>query len=106
MRLFRKRVDQDEKLLKNIERYEQKKKAEQQESKILGQKPSNWTKDKRKETNDWKGIYQLTPFPIYDSAKRLTSNMYIPGSIMCLSYHIKKPLKIGKGGIKTQSGVV
>ena len=27
-------------------------KAKQQESKIQGQKPSNWTKDKRKETND------------------------------------------------------
>jgi hypothetical protein len=39
MRIFKKREDQDEKLLKNIERYEQKKKAEQQESKILGQKP-------------------------------------------------------------------
>ena len=46
---------------------------------------------------DWKGIYQLKPFPIYDSAKRLTSNMYIPGSLMCLSFHFKKPLKIGKG---------
>ena len=39
MRLFRKREDQDEKLLKNIELYEQKKKIEQQESKIYGQKP-------------------------------------------------------------------
>jgi len=39
MRLFRKREDQDEKLLKNIERYEQEKKAEQQKSKVLGQKP-------------------------------------------------------------------
>ena len=39
MRLFKKREDQDEKLLKNIERYEQKKKAEQQESKVYGQKP-------------------------------------------------------------------
>ncbi len=38
MRLFRKREDQDEKLLKNIERYEQKEKAKQQESEILGQK--------------------------------------------------------------------
>ena len=26
---------------------------------------------------DWKGLYQLKPFPIYDSAKRLTSNMYM-----------------------------
>ena len=47
----------------------------------------------------WKGIYQLEPFPIYDAAKRLTSDMYIPGSSMCLSFHIKKQLKIGKGGM-------
>ena len=47
----------------------------------------------------WKGIYQLKPFPIYDAAKRFTSNMYVPGSLMCLSFHIKKHLKIGKGGM-------
>ena len=45
MRIFKKREDQDEKLLKNIERYEQKKKAEQQESKILGQKPVKGAKN-------------------------------------------------------------
>ena len=39
IRLFRKREDQDEKLLKNIEKYEQKEKAKQQQSKVLGQKP-------------------------------------------------------------------
>ena len=50
MRLFRKRVDQDEKLLKNIERYEQKKKIEQQESKVLGQKPIKGTTNKEKST--------------------------------------------------------
>jgi dTDP-4-amino-4,6-dideoxygalactose transaminase len=49
--------------------------------------------------NDWKGIYQLKPYPIYDSAKRFTSGMYIPNTFMCLSFHIKKHLKIGKGGI-------
>ena len=38
------------KLLKNIERYEQKKKAEQQKSEILVQKPVNGEADKRKET--------------------------------------------------------
>ena len=48
---------------------------------------------------DWEGIYQLKPTSIYDSAKRLTSNMYIPGSYMCLSFHHKKHLKIGKGGM-------
>jgi len=48
---------------------------------------------------EWLGIYQLKPYPIYDSAKRLTSNMYIPKTFMCLSFHIKKHLKIGKGGM-------
>ena len=47
----------------------------------------------------WKGVYQLEPYPIWDAAKRFTSDMYIPGSFMCLSFHIKKHLKIGKGGM-------
>lgn len=55
--------------------------------------------DKREETNNWAGIYQLKPYPIYDAAKRFTSNMYIPETFMCLSFHIKKHLKIGKGGM-------
>ena len=50
MRIFRKRVDQDEKLIKNLERYEQKEKAKQQESKVLGQKPVKGKTNKRKET--------------------------------------------------------
>ena len=50
MRLFRKQIDQDEKLIRNIERYEQKEKAKQQESKILGQKPVN------RKTNSQKSI--------------------------------------------------
>ena len=49
--------------------------------------------------NEWKGIYQLYPLPIYDSAKRFTSNIYLEGTFMCLSFHIKKQLKIGKGGM-------
>jgi len=55
--------------------------------------------DKNEKTNHWTGIYQLKPYPIYDAAKRLTSNMYIPDSFMGLSFHIKKQLGIGKGGI-------
>ena len=51
------------------------------------------------EDKEWSGIYSLDPYPIYDSAKRLTSNMYIPNSYMCLSFHIKKLLGIGKGGM-------
>ena len=39
---------QNEKLLKNIEKYEQEEKAKQQQSKILGQKPSKRTKNKEK----------------------------------------------------------
>jgi len=50
MRLFRKRENQDEKLLKNIERYEQKKKIEQQEPKVLGQKLVKRTTNKEKNT--------------------------------------------------------
>ena len=38
--IFKKRENQNEKLLKNIEKYEQKEKAKQQESKVLGQKPA------------------------------------------------------------------
>ena len=51
IKLFKKREDQNEKLLKNIERYEQKKKAEQQESKILGQKPVNRKANNKEKIN-------------------------------------------------------
>ena len=50
MRLFRKKLGQNEKLLKNIEEYDKKEKAKQQESKILGQKPVKGKTNKRKET--------------------------------------------------------
>jgi dTDP-4-amino-4,6-dideoxygalactose transaminase len=48
---------------------------------------------------EWQGIYQLKPYPIYDAAKRFTSEMYIKGTLMCLSFGIKKNLKLGKGGM-------
>ena len=48
---------------------------------------------------EWSGLYKLEPYPIYDSAKRFTSKKYIPNTFMCLSFHIKKHLKIGKGGM-------
>jgi hypothetical protein len=51
MRIFRKQEDQNEKLLKNIENYEQEKKAEQQKSKVLGQKPVKRTGRKEKSTS-------------------------------------------------------
>ena len=51
MKLFEKKLNQNEKLLKNIEEYDKKKKAEQQKSKILGQKPVNRTTNKKEKTN-------------------------------------------------------
>ncbi len=48
---------------------------------------------------EWSGAYQLSPYPIWDAAKRFTSGMYIPDSFMCLSMHIKKHIKISKGGM-------
>ena len=51
IKLFRKRLGQDEKLLKNIEKYEQKKKTEQQKSKVLGQKPTKRKTNKAQKIN-------------------------------------------------------
>ena len=47
----------------------------------------------------WTGIYRLDPTNIYDSAVRFSKDMYIPGSLMCLSFHGKKILNIGEGGM-------
>ena len=45
MRIFKKRLSQNEKLLRNLEKYEQKEKIKQQESKIHGQKPVKGAKN-------------------------------------------------------------
>jgi len=47
----------------------------------------------------WSGSYQLHPFPVHDSALRLTKNMYMEGTFQCLSFHRKKILKLTKGGM-------
>jgi len=47
---------------------------------------------------DWQGIYKIEPTNVIDSAKRFTSGMYKSGTNMCLSFHYKKHLKIGRGG--------
>ena len=39
---------QNRKLLENIRKLNEKKKIEQQESQILGQKPDNWSRNKGK----------------------------------------------------------
>ena len=51
MKLFRKKESQNEKLIRNIERYEQKEKAKQQKPKILGQKLVKGRTNKSKKIN-------------------------------------------------------
>ena len=51
MRLFRKRLGQNEKLIKNMEEYAKKEKIKQQESKVLGQKPVKGTANKGEKAN-------------------------------------------------------
>lgn len=46
----------------------------------------------------WTGMYQIAPYPIYDAARHFTSGMYIPGTLMCLSFHWTKHLGLGRGG--------
>jgi len=48
---------------------------------------------------EWSGAYQLTPYPVYDSATRMKKGMYIKNSYYCLSFHRKKHIAIGKGGM-------
>jgi hypothetical protein len=47
----------------------------------------------------WKGIYRLSPYKIYDSALRFSTGMHIKGSLYCISFHAKKLLPIGRGGM-------
>ena len=47
---------------------------------------------------DWKGCYQLRPFPIWDCALRFTSGMYVAGQYQCLSFAAAKILGIEQGG--------
>lgn len=47
---------------------------------------------------DWRGAYILAPFPIFDSARWLSSEMYVPGTFICVSFHWSKILGIQQGG--------
>jgi len=48
---------------------------------------------------EWRGMHQLKPYPIYDSACQLNRGQYVPGTFQCVSFTSNKPLKIGKGGM-------
>ena len=50
MRIFKRRLSENEKLIKNIECYEQEEKIKQQESKVHGQKPIKRKTNKEKST--------------------------------------------------------
>lgn len=47
---------------------------------------------------DWQGEYQCRPYQLWDSARRLTSGMFLPGAMQCLSFHWSKHLGICHGG--------
>lgn len=47
---------------------------------------------------DWHGAYQLKPLPVWDCARRFTSDMYVPGQFQCVSFHWSKILGIQQGG--------
>lgn len=49
-------------------------------------------------SDPWQGEYELEPFDVYDSALRFKKGMY-HGGLQCLSFHIKKLLPIGRGGM-------
>lgn len=46
---------------------------------------------------EWEGEYALLPYTIWDAALRFKRGMY-HGGCQCISMHIKKHLKIGRGG--------
>lgn len=46
----------------------------------------------------WRGEYQFEGTRIWDSARRLETDMYRPGAFQCLSFGWTKPLQLGKVG--------
>ena len=46
----------------------------------------------------WSGEYEMKPLALWDSARRLTSGMWRPDAVQCLSFHWTKLLSIGQGG--------
>lgn len=46
----------------------------------------------------WQGVYELKPWGVIDGALRFRKGMY-EGGLHCLSFHIKKLLPIGRGGM-------
>lgn len=47
----------------------------------------------------WDGIYELKPVGVIDGALRFRKDMYVKGTLHCLSFHIRKRLNLGRGGM-------
>jgi dTDP-4-amino-4,6-dideoxygalactose transaminase len=47
----------------------------------------------------WSGHYYLGDTDIVDAATCFQKNMYIPNTYYCVSFHHRKTLKIGRGGV-------
>lgn len=60
-----------------------------------GGKVGWWYEDDDK----WEGEYILGETTVCDSALRFKKDMYVKGLLQCLSFHIKKHLPIGRGGM-------
>lgn len=50
------------------------------------------------DTGEWSGEYRINPLPVYDSARRFTSDMYRKGEFQCISFQTSKILGIEQGG--------
>jgi dTDP-4-amino-4,6-dideoxygalactose transaminase len=50
------------------------------------------------EDTSWVGMYSLKPTNIFDCACFFEENMFVPGTVMCLSFSYKKKLPIGRAG--------
>jgi dTDP-4-amino-4,6-dideoxygalactose transaminase len=48
---------------------------------------------------EWSGEYPIGDTPIIDAATRFRKGMYRAGTYYCLSFHHRKTLKIGRGGV-------
>lgn len=51
------------------------------------------------ETLEWQGEYSIGDTPIIDAATRFRKGMYVENSYYCVSFHHRKTLKLGKGGV-------
>lgn len=48
---------------------------------------------------EWSGEYYLGNTPIVDAATKFCKDMYIPNTYYCVSFHHRKTLRIGRGGV-------